>query len=70
VIHAASCTLYKLIGPDSIDSRRLKELLDSRFGYDCSDVKSTQDGRPLSDVQMLRELGNHLQSAKDFVDGS
>lgn len=60
-----SCSeLYKLIGPDNINNKTLKGLLQNNFGHSEEDFVHKKSGRPLSKLQLLDLLANHINSAR------
>lgn len=52
-----SCSeLYKLIGPDSLVEKKLKELLQTHFGNSQADFKHPESGRPIAKLDLFRRL--------------
>lgn len=60
--------LYKVIGPDSLNSRVIKKLLAEQYGLSAPDFKHKESGRPMSAQQLLGLLGARVQPVAQFVE--
>jgi len=52
--------LYKIVGPDNISQRSLKDILISVFGINADDLKHAESGRQLSTLQLLALVEGNL----------
>ncbi len=64
-----SCSeLYKIIGPDNIDSESLKIFLKEKFNYSEYEFIHSKTKRPLSSIQLLQLLENKLEFNINLVE--
>lgn len=60
-----SCSeLYKLVGPDSLQERTLRDLLTSYFNYQQQNFSHPETGRPLGKMDLFKRLCVNLGCSK------
>jgi hypothetical protein len=64
-----SCSeLFKLVGPDNIKKRALKEFLFKKFGVTANELMDKVTGRELSSFQLLQLLESKVTKNKDLTE--